>query len=85
MKLCTFARKIIVTYIGVFLPISKLYSILAVANILARDNRRGICYCGQISLHNAAINCSFPDNLTPLEVTFILLPMVSLFFLTCKF
>ena len=36
-----------------------------------------ICYCGQISLQSAAVNCSFSDNLTSLGVTFILLVMVS--------
>ena len=48
-------------------------SILAVANLLAHNNISQICYCGQISLQSAAVNCSFSDNLTPLGVTFILL------------
>ena len=61
---------------GVYLPISKLHSILAVANLLAHNNKSQICYCGQISLQGAAVNCSFSDNLTTLEVTFILLAMV---------
>ena len=61
---------------GVYLPISKLHSILAVANLLAHNNISQICYCGQISLQSAAVNCSFSDNLTPLGVTFILLAMV---------
>ena len=50
---------------GVYLPISKLHSILAVANLLAHNKIRQICYCGQISLQSAAVNCSFSDNLTP--------------------
>ena len=58
---------------GVFFPISKLHSILAVANLLAHNNKSQICYCGQISLQSAAVNCSF---LTPLGVTLILLAMV---------
>ena len=41
------------------------------------NNKSQICYCGQISLQSAAVNCSFYDNLTPLGVTFILLAMVS--------
>ena len=61
---------------SVYLPISKLLSILAVANLLAHNNISQICYCGQISLQSAAVNCSFSDNLTPLGVTFILLAMV---------
>ena len=44
---------------GVYLPISKLQSILAVANLLAHNNKSQICYCGQISLQSAAVNCSF--------------------------
>ena len=57
-------------------PILKLHSIPAVANFLAHNNISQICYCGQISSLSAAVNCSFPDNLTPLGVTFILLAMV---------
>ena len=49
------------------MPISKLHSISAVANLLAHNNITPICYCGQISLPSAAVNCSFSDNLTPLE------------------
>ena len=75
---CTIASKINGTPKGVYLPISKLHSMLAVANLLAHNNKSQICYCGQISLQSAAVNCSFPDNLTPLEVTFILLAMVHL-------
>ena len=58
---------------GVNLPISKLHSNLAVANLLAHNNKSQICYCGQISLQSAAVNCSF---LTPLGVTFVLLAML---------
>ena len=53
---------------GVYLPISKLQSILAVANLLAHNNKSQICYCCQISIQNAN-NCSFSE-------TFILLTMV---------
>ena len=49
---------------GVYLPIPKLYSILPVANLLAHNNISQICYCSQISLQSAAVNCSFSDNLT---------------------
>ena len=45
-------------------------------NLLAHNNTSQICYCGQISLQSAAVNCSFSDNLTTLGVTFILLAMV---------
>ena len=58
------------------MPISKQHSILAVANLLAHNNISQIGYCSQISLQSAAVNCSFSDNLTPSEVTFILLAMV---------
>ena len=61
---------------SVYLPISKLHSILAEANLLVHNNISQICYCGQISLQSAAVNLSFPDNLTPLGVTLILLAMV---------
>ena len=44
--------------------ISKLHSILAV--VIAHNNKSQICYCGQISLQSAAVNCSFSDNMTPL-------------------
>ena len=58
----TMASKINVTPKGVHLPISKIHSILAVANLLAHNNKRQICYCGQISLQSAAVNCSFSDT-----------------------
>ena len=50
--------------------------ILAVANLLANNNKCQICYGGQISLQNAAVYCSFSDNLEHLEVTVILLATV---------
>ena len=49
-------QQINVTPNGVYLPISKLHSILAVANLLAHNNKSQICYCGQISLECAAVN-----------------------------
>ena len=61
----TIDSKINVTPKGVFLAISKLHSILAVANLLAHNNKSQICYCGQISLQSVAVNCSYSDNLTP--------------------
>ena len=76
LKLFTVASKINVTPKGVCLPISKLHSIIAVANLLAHNKISQICYCSQISLQSAAVNCSFPENLISLEVTFILLAIV---------
>ena len=40
---------------GVYLPISKLNWILAIASLLAQYNISQICYCGQISLQSAAV------------------------------
>ena len=40
---------------GVCLPIPKLHSILAAANLLAHNNISQICYCGQISLQSALV------------------------------
>ena len=74
--ICTIDSKINVTSKSVYLPISKQHSILAVANLLAHNNKSRNYYCSQISLQSAAVNCSFSDNLTPLGVTFILLSMV---------
>ena len=49
-----------------------------VANLLAHNNKSQICYCGQISLQSAAVNCSFTDNMTDLRgVLFILLVMAT--------
>ena len=56
------------------MPILKLHSILAVANLLAHNNISQICYCGQISLQSAAVISAV--FLITLEVTFILLAMV---------
>ena len=68
----TMASKINVTPKGAYLPISKLHSILVVVNLLAHNNISQICY-------------NFSDNLTPLEVIFILLVMVHCsFFLAFK-
>ena len=53
---CTIGSRINGTPKGVYLPISKLHSILAVANLLAHNNKSQICYCGQISLQSAAVN-----------------------------
>ena len=53
-----------VTPVGGYVPYPKLHLISQ------------ICYCCQISLQSAAVNCSFSDKLTPLEETFILLVMV---------
>ena len=72
----TIASKINGTPKSVYLPISKLHSILTVANLLAHNNISQICYCGQISFQSAAVNCIFSDNLTSLGVTFILLVLV---------
>ena len=44
------------------MPFSKLHSILATANLLAHNNKSQNCYCGQISLQSAAVNCSFSDT-----------------------
>ena len=52
------------------------FNFIAVANLLAHNNISQICYCGQISLQSAAVNCSFSDNLTLLGVSFILLAKV---------
>ena len=62
--------------VRVYLPISKLHSIIVAANLLAHNNISQICYCGQIPLQSAAVNCSFSGNLTTFWVTFILLAMV---------
>ena len=51
----TIASKIYVTPESVYLPISRLHSILAEANLLAHNNISQICYCGQNSLQSAAV------------------------------
>ena len=53
---------------GFYLPILKLHSVLAVANLIALNNISQICNCCQISSQSIAVNCSFPDNLMPLGV-----------------
>ena len=58
----TIASKINVTPKGGSLHISKLNSILAVEKLLAHNNISQICYCGQISLQSAAVNCCFSDT-----------------------
>ena len=50
VKWWTIESKINVTPKGVYKSISKLHSILAVANFLAHNNISQICYCGQISI-----------------------------------
>ena len=55
---CSIASKINVIPEGIYLPISKQLSILALANLLAHKN------ISQISLQSAAVNCSFSNNLT---------------------
>ena len=50
---------------GVYLPISKLHSILAITNSFACNDISQICYYGQISLQSAAAYSSSTDNLTP--------------------
>ena len=67
LLLVTIASKINITPIGVYLPVSKLHSILAVANLISH-----ICLSSQISLQITAVNCSSSDKLTPLRATFIL-------------
>ena len=51
---CTIANKtnFNVTPKGVYLPISKLHSISAEANLLAHNNISQICYCSQFSLQS---------------------------------
>ena len=62
LMLCTITSKINVTPRGVYLFISKLHSILAIANLLAHNNISQICYCSQISLQCAVVYCSFSDT-----------------------
>ena len=55
-----------------YLPISKLHSILAVANLLAHDNISQICYCSQIHYKDQQLTAVL---LTTMGVLFILLAM----------
>ena len=74
--LCAIASKINGTPKGLYLPISKLHSNLAVAYLLAHNNISQICYCGQTLLQSAVVNSRYSDNMIPFGVTFILLAMV---------
>ena len=56
----TIASKINGTRTRASLPISKLHSILVVANLLAHND------ISQISLQSTAVNCSFCDKVTTL-------------------
>ena len=47
----TIASKITVTPKGVYLPISKMHSILAVANLLAHNNKSQICFVNAVKFH----------------------------------
>ena len=58
----TIASKINVTPKCVCFTISKVHSILAVANLLAHNNISQIYYCCQISLQSAAVDCSISDT-----------------------
>ena len=58
---------------GIYLPISKLHSILAVVNLLAHNNISQICYCCHIYYRVLQLTAAI---LTPFGVTFILLAMV---------
>ena len=55
----TIASKINVTPRGVYLPISKLHSIFAMANLLAHNNISQICYCSQISITECCSQLQF--------------------------
>ena len=52
------------------------HSLLAMTNLLARNNMSQICQFCKISLQSVAVNSSFCDKLTLLVVPFILLSMV---------
>ena len=61
---------------GVYVPISKVHSILVLANQLAQNNL-WFCYCGQVnSLQLKSSVASKWERETPLGVPFILLFMV---------
>ena len=57
-------------------PFSKLRAILSVANSLAHNNIIQICYCGQILLQSAAVNCWQYATFWGGGVTFIFLVMI---------
>ena len=67
---------------GIYVPISKLHSILAKTNLLVHNKICQICHCGLLSQPNAAVNSSF---LTHFGETFILLAMVHDTAVTCPF
>ena len=69
----TIACKINVTPKGVYLSISKLHSILAVANLLAHNNKSQIVTAVKFHYRVLQLTAVF---LTPLGVAFILLAMV---------
>ena len=72
----TYQHQINGTRIGVYLPISKLHSILAVANLLAHNNL-WLCYYEQVnSVRLKSSVASKWESKKPLRVTFILLLMV---------
>ena len=52
LKICTSASKINVTPKGAYLPLSKLHSILAEANLLAHNNVSQIYHCGFFFLNS---------------------------------
>ena len=51
---CTINSKVNDTLKGVYLPISKLHSILAVANLLGHNNI-WLCYYGQVNTFEGVI------------------------------
>ena len=74
---CTIASKIIATSKGIYLPISKLHSILAVSNLLAHNNISQICY--KFHYRVLQLTAIFSENLNTFRgggVTFIWLAMV---------
>ena len=73
--LCTIASKINGTPKWCLLAHfeATLDAILAVANLLAHNNKCQICYCGQISLQMLQLTADLP---TPLGLAFILLAML---------
>ena len=73
---CTMASKINVSPKVFTSPFRSYTRFLTASNLLVHNSVSQICYCCQISLQSAKVNCSFYCNLTPLGVTFILLAMV---------
>ena len=57
------------------MPILKLLSILVVANLFGHNNISKIYFAVKFH-YSATVNSNISNNLTPLEVTFILLAMV---------